>query len=520
MPELLAPRILIVGGGTAGWMCAAALSRRFAAANLQITLVESEQIGTVGVGEATIPHLRYFNERLGFREPDFLQATSATYKLGIEFINWGQVGEAYIHPFGVFGKKFRDVGFHHLWNRYRHEHPDESLFDYSVSVLAAARGKFAYPSNNPADPLSEYSYAFHIDASRYAAFLRSHAESWGVRRQEGKIVQVHQHPDSGDITKISLDNGTELEADFFIDCSGFQSLLLGKTLGAPFVDWSHWLPCNRAIAVPTTSNGPPLPYTKATAHTAGWQWRIPLQHRTGNGHVYSSDYMSDDEALAILRRNLDGEELAEPRQLMFTAGRRNQTWVKNCLGVGLASGFLEPLESTSIYLIQIAIMKLMELFPRTGDNQVRRDEFNQQMNHEYERIKDFLILHYHATRRTDSRFWNYCRTMPIPDSLHESMEAFKRTGYLKPYKNGLFMVPSWVAVFIGQGVLPESWHPAANEWEASRLHKNMQELKETMKAAAERLPDHLTAIQQHCGSGDTPAEPWPKAAMSLYSVFS
>lgn len=517
----LSPRILIVGGGTAGWMCAAAISRRFASANLQITLVESEQIGTVGVGEATIPHLRYFNERLGFREPEFLQATSATYKLGIEFINWGQVGEAYIHPFGVFGKKFRDVGFHHLWARYRQDQPQDSLFDYSVSVLAAAQGKFAYPSSNPADLLAEYSYAFHIDASRYATFLRRHSEIWGVKRMEGKIVQVHQHPDSGDISKITLDNGAELEADFFLDCSGFQSLLLSKTLNTDFIDWSHWLPCNRAIAVPTVSNGPPLPYTKATAHSAGWQWRIPLQHRTGNGHVYSSNYMSDDEALAILRKNLDGEELAEPRQLSFTAGRRRNTWVKNCVGVGLASGFLEPLESTSIYLIQLAIMKLMEFFPRMGDNRVRRDEFNRQMDLEYERIKDFLILHYHATRRDDSPFWNYCRTMSVPESLHESMTAFRRTGYLKAYKSGLFMVPSWVAVLIGQGVIPESWHPAANEWDAGTLHTNIQQLKQQMKTAVDKLPDHLSAVQQHCAAVDTNnAEPWPKAAMSLYSVFS
>jgi len=516
----LVPRILIVGGGTAGWMCAAAISRRFAAAKLHITLVESEQIGTVGVGEATIPHLRYFNERLGFREPEFLQATSATYKLGIEFNNWGQVGESYIHPFGVFGKEFRDVDFHHLWVRYKQDHPEDSLFDYSISVLAASRGKFAYPSTKPDDLLSEYSYAFHIDASRYATFLRRHAESWGVRRVEGKITGVQQHPDSGDITKLTLDNGAELEADFFIDCSGFQSLLLGKTLGTEFIDWSHWLPCDRAIAVPTVSNGPPLPYTKSTAHSAGWQWRIPLQHRTGNGHVYSSKYMSDDEALAILRNNLDGEELAEPRQLKFIAGRRRHTWVKNVLGMGLASGFLEPLESTSIYLIQNAIMKLAEFFPRSGDNQVRRDEFNQQMNMEYERIKDFLILHYHATRRDDSPFWNYCRTMSVPDSLREAMEAFRRTGYLKPYKHGLFMVPSWVAVLIGQGMLPESWHPAANIWDAQQLHRNMQQLKHQMQTAAEQLPDHHSAIQKHCADGDAGAEPWPQAAMSLYSVFS
>lgn len=519
MSEPLAPRVLIVGGGTAGWMCAAALGWRFAAANIQITLVESEQIGTVGVGEATIPHLRYFNERLGFREPDILRATNATYKLGIQFNNWGQVGESYIHPFGVFGKKFREVDFHHLWARYHRDHPQDSLFDYSISVLAADREKFAYPRSDENDLLSEYSYAFHLDASRYAAFLRQHAEKWGVKRVEGKITQIHQHPDSGDVTKLSLDNGLELEADFFVDCSGFRSLLVGQTLGTGFSDWSQWLPCDRAIAVPTTSEVPPPPYTKATAHSAGWQWRIHLQHRAGNGHVYSSNHMSDDEALAILRQNLPGEELAEPRLIKFTAGRRRHTWVKNCLAIGLSSGFLEPLESTSIYLIQAAIMKLVEFFPRVGDNQVRRDEFNQQMNLEYDRIKDFLILHYHATRRDDSPFWDYCRTMSVPESLQQSIRTFREMGYVKPYKHGLFMVPSWVAVFIGQGIIPQNWHPAVNEWDADTLHANMEQLKRRMKTAAAQLPDHLTSLQRHCDI-NTDAEPWPQAAMSLYSVFS
>lgn len=519
MSDPLVPRIVIVGGGTAGWMCAAAISGRFAGAKLQVTLVESEQIGTVGVGEATIPHLRYFNERLGLRETEFVQATNATYKLGIEFNNWGEIGQSYIHPFGTFGKNYKDVEFHHLWVKHRQEHPDDSLFDYSVPVVAAANGKFAYPSSNKNDLLSEYSYAFHIDASRYALFLRGHAEQWGVRRVEGKIVQVHQHCDTGDIQKLSLDNGAELEADFFIDCSGFRSLLLGQTLATGFIDWSHWLPCDRAVAVPTASHGPVLPYTKATALKAGWQWRIPLQHRTGNGHVYASHYISDDEAVARLRENLDAEELAEPRFLKFTAGRHRHSWAKNCLGVGLASGFLEPLESTSIYLIQIAIMKLCEFFPRLGDNQIRRDEFNRQMDQEYERIKDFLILHYHATNRTDSEFWNYCRTMVVPETLQQRMAAFREIGYLKPYTHGLFMVPSWVAVMIGQGVVPASWHAGANELTTDKLHHNMQILKQRIHAAVAQLPEHMTALKQHCAQTDS-AEPWPKAAMSLYGVFS
>lgn len=520
MSEPLVPRILIAGGGTAGWMCAAALSRRLGRAGLQITLIESEQIGTVGVGEATIPHIRYFNERLGIREPEFVQATSATYKLGIEFVNWGAQGEAYIHPFGVFGKDFGEVDFHHLWTRHQKSHPQDSLFDYSISVVAAKSGKFAYPSPNKNDLLSEYSYAFHIDASRYASFLRQHAEKWGVQRVEGRIVQIHQNPDTGDLTGLTLDNGTTLEADFFIDCSGFQSLLLGRTLGEKFDDWSRWLPCDRAIAVPTASDGPPLPYTKSIAHQSGWQWRIPLQHRTGNGHVYSSQHVSDDEALAVLRNNLTGEELAEPRLLKFTAGRRKKSWVKNCVAMGLSSGFLEPLESTSIYLIQIAIMKLADFFPRVGDNRIRRDEFNLQMNQEYERIKDFLILHYHATRRDDSEFWNFCRTMPIPDTLKQRMQIFQETGYLNPYKNGLFMAPSWVAVLIGQGIIPKTWHPAINALDSHNLNISMQQLKQHMKMAVEQLPDHVTALRQHCAATPADVNPWPQAAMSLYSVFS
>ena len=520
MNEPLVSRIVILGGGTAGWMCAAAVSRRLADANLQITLVESEQIGTVGVGEATIPHLRYFNERLGLRETEFIQATHATYKLGIEFINWGRLGQAYIHPFGAFGRPFQGIEFHHLWLRHQRSHPEDSLFDYSVPVVAAAEGKFAYPSTNPEDLLAEYSYAFHIDASRYAAFLRRHAEQWGVRRVEGKVARVQRHSDSGDIQAIVLEDGTELAGDFFLDCSGFQSLLLGRQLGTDFIDWSRWLPCDRAIAVPTASCGPALPYTKSTALKAGWQWRIPLQHRVGNGHVFASHCISDDEALAMLRQNLDAEELAEPRLLKFTAGRRRQSWANNCVGVGLASGFLEPLESTSIYLIQLAIMKLIEFFPRCGDNRLRRDEFNRQMDHEYERIKDFLILHYHATERSDSEFWNYCRTMEVPESLRQRIDGFRATGYVQSYQRGLFMVPSWVAVMVGQGIIPTAWHPLADSLPAAALQQNMEQLKQRIRAAVAGLPEHLTAIKQHCADAGASAEPWPKAAMSLYGVFS
>lgn len=516
--------VVIVGGGTAGWMTAAALSELIGRDRLDITLVESEQIGTVGVGEATLPHLRHFNTRLGINEHDFVRQTQASYKLGIEFVNWGQVGEAYIHPFGDFSRPIAGIDFYHYWLRAQREGFEHRLFDFSLPVVAAKGNKFSYPSANKASLQSDFSYAFHIDANLYAAYLRQYAEARGVSRIEGKVLDIELNQSSGEAEALVLEGGWRYAADFFIDCSGFRSLVLGKVLATPFIDWSHWLPCDRAVALPTKNSGPLLPYSRATAHRAGWQWRIPLRHRTGNGHVYCSSYSRDDAALDTLIANVDGEPLADPRVLTFTAGRRSQAWVKNCAAIGLSSGFLEPLESTSIYLIQIAIMKLIEFFPkRQAPQQKNRDAFNRHLSLEYERIRDFLILHYHVTRRQDSEFWNYCRTMPIPDSLQERIQVFQELAHVPRYTNGLFLPPSWVAVLLGQGAIPKNFQTMVNIHSRDLLHKELEKIKQSIYQAAHSFADHQTVLDKHCAENpqeNTAAQPWPPSAMSLYGVFS
>ncbi|HSC68411.1 MAG TPA: tryptophan halogenase family protein, partial [Cellvibrio sp.] len=437
--------VIVVGGGTAGWMTAAALAKflnpQQYPQQYRITLVESDAIGTVGVGEATVPHIRYFNEVLGIDENEFMKKTNATYKLGIEFSNWGRLGDSYIHPFGLYGLPRNDVSFHHYWLRLREQGDAGAIGDYSAGVVAAAAEKFAYPSSDPRALFSKYSYAFHIDAALYAGFLREYSCARGVNRVEGKITRVHQHAESGFIKSVELASGEIITGDVFIDCSGFRGLLISETLGTAFEDWSHWLPCDRAIAVPSASTSSPLPYTKAIARTAGWQWRIPLQNRVGNGQVYSSQYISDDEVAGQLLASLDAEPLANLNYLRFKTGRRVKSWNKNCVAVGLSSGFLEPLESTSIYLIQLAIMKLIEFFPEQPvddfiNNEIISDEFNRDLANEYERIRDFLILHYHATEREDSAFWNYCRTMQIPASLRSKWNLFREQGHIERYKRG------------------------------------------------------------------------------------
>lgn len=511
--------VIIVGGGTSGWMTAAALSHFFDKDQVSISLIESETIGTVGVGEATIPHLRFFNEKLGIDEHEFMRTTNATYKLGIDFIDWGRIGESYIHPFGDFGRKINDLDFYHYWIKAQKEGLSKPIFDFSIPVLACKSAKFEYPSSDQKSLLSDYSYAFQIDASAYAQYLRRYSENKGVKRIEGKIVNVNLNNDTGNIESVKLENDSTQHADFFIDCSGFRSLLLGEALEEPFEDWSKWLPCDRAIAVPTESNGELLPYTKATALSAGWQWKIPLQHRTGNGHVYCSSYMEDDEAADILTRQLDGKMLANLNQLKFKAGRRRNTWSKNCVSIGLSSGFLEPLESTSIYLIQAAITKFIELFPQDKCDHIPRKEFNRQIVLEYDRIKDFLILHYHATHRDDSDFWNYCRTMTVPDTLTERMEAFNEVAHVKHYEQGLFLKPSWIAVLIGQGFTPKSYHPFADAVASTDLHPYLNQLHKEMSDQIQSLGQHSSILQRHCSAN--PGEyQWPKSAMSLYGVFS
>ena len=488
-------RVVIVGGGTAGWMTAAGLASMLGPTGLQITLVESEAIGIVGVGEATLPHIRKFNETIGVDESEFMGATSATFKLGIEFVDWGRKGDSYIHPFGDFGMPNEGVAFHQYWRKFAELEGIGSLDEYSLPIIASRLGRFGPPSDDPRSVFSTFRYAYQFDALQYAPFMRRHAEARGVTRVEGKVVSVVQDSASGNISAIILEDGQRIEGDLFIDCTGFFGLLIEQTLKAGYDSWTEWLPCDRAVAVPCASAGPLLPYTRATADTAGWRWRIPLQHRTGNGHVYSSGFINDDAACAALMGNLEGEALADPRVLKFVTGKRRKLWQRNCVAIGLSGGFLEPLESTSIYLIQEGITKLLELFPAHGECTVERKEYNRRMDLEFERIRDFLILHYHATERDDSEFWNHMRTMNVPDSLKEKIELFTAHGHVARYDHGLFLVPSWVAVMIGQRMVPQSYDWRVDRLPDAEVRRHLQGLKAHMHKAASALPQHLDFIE-------------------------
>ncbi|MGM9482569.1 tryptophan halogenase family protein [Roseateles sp. NT4] len=479
-------RIVIVGGGSAGWMCAAALAARLGPQGpWQITLVESDDIGIVGVGEATIPPIRGFNARIGLDEDEFLRETGGTFKLGIEFVSWGAVGERYMHAFGDVGRSLDELPFHQHWLRLGAKLP---LAEFSINNQAALAGRFMRPRADMAgSPLAEIAYAFHFDASRYAALLRRHAEKQGVRRIEGRIDHVERN-DAG-IRRLYLHDGSELEGDFFLDCSGLHALLIGKTLGVPFEDWSNWLPCDRAWAVPTANHGPLLPYTRATAHEAGWQWRIPLQHRTGNGHVFASAFTDEAAARDTLMRNLDSEPVAEPRLIKFRTGRRQQAWVGNCVAIGLSSGFLEPLESTSIHLIQSAVLRLIDLFPSEGLEAADIAEYNRQTAAEMAAVRDFIILHYKLTRRDDSPFWRHCRAMAVPESLQARMDLFASHGRLFRHGQELFSEPSWLHVLIGQGLMPRSHHPLA----ATRPREQAQQFVDDVHRVVRRCVDVMPA---------------------------
>jgi len=482
-------RVVIVGGGTAGWMAAAAISRIMGDLGLEIELVESEEIGTVGVGEATIPQINLFNAMLGIDEADFVRATNGTYKLGIEFRDWTHIGHRYVHPFGFYGINMMGVEFHHHWLKGRTLGDMTPLDLYSISIAAALAGKFEHPRpDQPNSPLSKIGYAFQFDASLYAQYLRRMSEARGVVRTEGKIVQVHQDGESGFVTSVELESGARIAGDLFIDCSGFRGLLIEQTLEAGFEDWGEWLPCDRAWAVPCAHGGDRNPLTRSTARKAGWQWRIPLQHRIGNGHVYSSAHISDDEAAAILLANLDGEALAEPRQLRFRAGRRKKAWDKNVVALGLAGGFLEPLESTSIHLVQTGIAKLMTLFPTRDIKQVEIDRYNIQVEREYVDIRDFLVLHYKATTRDDSSFWDYCRTLPPPAGLRSKLDMFRANGRIFRENEELFTETSWLAVMVGQGIEAGAYHPAADLLPDEETLTRLRHIREVIAATADALP--------------------------------
>ncbi len=498
-------RILVVGGGSAGWMTAAALANRLAGLPIAIELVESAEIGTVGVGEATLPHIRFFNAALGIDEAEFMRRTKATFKLGIEFRNWGRIGDSYIHPFGAFGTDLGGVPFHQHWLRMRAAGEIPPLENYSLPIQAARHNRFAHPADDPASLYSTFSYAYQFDASLYGRFLRDYAEQRGVTRTEGRIVDVELRPEDGFVSSLTLADGRRLEADLFVDCSGFRGVLIEQALKAGYEEWTHWLPCDRAIAMPCVGTGPLTPYTRATARESGWIWRIPLQHRVGNGHVYSSAFVADDEAESALLAQLEGEPLAEPNRLRFTTGKRRLQWARNCVAIGLAAGFLEPLESTSIHLIQLAIGHLIDLLPDRGWDPLDAEEFNRVMALEYERVRDFLILHYCATERDDTPFWNQCRTMALPDSLHYKMELFRERGYVVNYREGMFLEPSWIAVYLGQNVLPRGFDPLSEALPAPRLHADMSRIGEACRAAAERMPTHEQFLRAIGAAGEAAA---------------
>lgn len=490
--------IVIVGGGTAGWMAAAVLARSTGCRLGRITLVESAEIGTVGVGEATIPPIQFFNQMLGIDEAEFVSRTQGSFKLGIEFRNWGRQGDAYLHPFGTYGANIDGVSFHHYWLRARKMGDTSSLDDYSPAIRSSRTGRFSPEIPAPPPGMPQSAYAFHFDAGLYAQYLRGYAERRGVERIEGRITAVRQRAEDGHVSMLDLADGRSVTGDLFIDCSGFRSLLLGQTLGVGYRDWSHWLPCDRALAVPCEGGEEITPYTRATAHSAGWQWRIPLQHRIGNGHVYSSSFMSDDKAAEILLANLDGKPLADPRPLRFTAGRREKAWVRNVVAIGLSSGFLEPLESTSIHLIQTALFRLLALMPTGEGDQASRDEFNRLTEIEYEQVRDFLILHYHATARDDSDFWNHCRTMAIPDSLRHKMELFRARGRVARFDGQLFVEASWVSVFLGQGVQPRNHDPMADVLSDAELRQRLTRIRDYVTRLVGNMPPHRDFLNRHC----------------------
>lgn len=490
--------IVIAGGGSAGWMTAAALSSLLDPKDVSITLVESDQIGTIGVGEATIPDILNFNHILGVREDEFMRATQATFKLGIEFIDWGRKGATYLHPFGQHGVDMQGIDFHQYWLRSRAAGNQHPIQDYSLCAVAAKQNKFALPDPDPRSVMSHLRYAYHFDATLYARFLRRYAEARGVKRVEGTIERVLQAPETGFITGIELGSGQTVGGEFFFDCTGFRALLSEQTLGVPYNDWSHWLPCNTALAVQSEHAGPLTPYTRSTAKTAGWQWRIPTQHRVGNGHIYCREFMSDDEAASILLEGLEGKAAKSPRQIRFTTGCRQEFWSKNCIAIGLSAGFLEPLESTSIYLIQEGISRFISLFPDATMPEVVRTEYNRHMRTEFEQVRDFIILHYSATQRDDSPFWNYCRTMDIPDSLRHKIALFREAGRIFRYDDELFTRPSWIAVLFGQHIEPKTVDPIVSNLPADEVARSLTSMRTAIERAAARMPTHEEFIARYC----------------------
>ncbi len=492
-------RVVIVGGGTAGWMAAAAIARVMGEMpGLTIELVESEEIGTIGVGEATIPQIVLFNKMLGIDEAEFMRETRATYKSGIEFVDWVRPGHRYVHPFGFYGLDMKGIEFHHHWLKGRSLGDATPLDAYSLAIVGGMQGRFAHPRpDQPGSPLSKLGYAFQFDAGLYARFLRRLAEGNGAIRTEGRIVDVERDGENGHVAAVVLQSGQRIAGDLFVDCSGFRGMLIEGAMAAGFEDWSDWLPCDRAVAVPCENGGERQPLTRSTARGAGWQWRIPLQHRIGNGYVYSSAHISDDEATATLLANLDGRPLADPRPLRFTAGHRRRAWIGNVVALGLAGGFLEPLESTSIHLVQSAIARLLTYWPTRRFEPLEIDRFNAAHVADYLDIRDFLILHYKATERTDTAFWDYCRTLAPPAGLADKLAMFRANGRIFRQGEELFTETSWLSVMVGQGVEAGGYHPAADLLPDAETLSRLRHIRQVVADTAALMPmqdDHLRRI--------------------------
>ncbi|WP_298468557.1 tryptophan halogenase family protein [uncultured Erythrobacter sp.] len=499
-PHLL-DRVVIVGGGTAGWMAAAALGHMLEGSPTKVTLIESEAIGTVGVGEATIPPIIAFNTMLGIDEDEFVRETNATFKLGIEFVDWFEKGHSYIHPFGDFGRDFDAIPFYQYWLHRNLAGEKDDLFAYSLMVEACRREKFMRPlSDRPQSAYAGINYAFQFDASLYAAFLRRFAEGKDVERVEGRIESVAQDGETGHVTSVTLENGEQVGGDFFIDCSGFRGLLIEQTLETGYEDWRKWLPCDRAIAIPCEKAEYPVPYTRATARDAGWQWRIPLQHRTGNGHVYCSEFMDDETAEQVLRDNLDGAPLADANRLRFVTGHRKQFWNGNVLALGLAAGFMEPLESTSIHLVQTSLARLLTHFPDKRFNPSDIEAFNARTLKEYVRVRDFLVLHYTATKRDDTPFWRHCQTIERPDELTRRIEQFREGGRIFEEPNDIFGTASWLAVMYGQGVEPVATNPLIAKVPMAKIDSAIRQIGSTIDNAASDMPTHREFIEKNCAA--------------------
>lgn len=491
-------RIMIVGGGSAGWMSAALLARLFQGL-YEIILVESEEIATIGVGEATIPAIKKFNELLGLDENEFLQRTQGSFKLGIQFNDWSKLGSSYIHGFGVIGQNLEWLRCHQYWLRMLKKGTASDFSNFSINTAAALKNKFMRAAPEmPDSPLAHIAHAFHFDAGLYARFLRGYAEDRGVKRREGKISNVSLNSETGFVESVTMSDGETIAADFFIDCSGFHGVIIENALKTGYEDWTHYLPCDRAIAVACERSANFTPYTKSSARPAGWQWRIPLQHRTGNGHVYSSKFMDADEAERILLSNLDGAAITKPLHIRFKAGRRKKIWNKNCVAVGLASGFLEPLESTSLHLIQSAVIRLVRLLPDASFDQATIDEFNRQTDFEYERIRDFIILHYKATERDDTPFWRYCRDMEIPATLQRKWDLFAANGRVFREDDELFTEESWIQVFLGQGVIPRGYDPLVDIKSESQVAQYLGNIENVVGKCVAVMPTHADFVAKTC----------------------